>query len=389
MRPVRQGDTGADGATGPKGDPGTNGAPGAKGDTGPAGAQGPKGDTGAAGPTGATGATGPAGPAGAPGANAFGSFGPYSLSHQDSGTCDGPAGSDHGEYWANDTGTRYYTLEARLDGRFIVTQYNVGGHFTSIVGTHFPGNKTQGEAARLGRTSSRRRRPARGTATSRSTSIRARAPASIRTPRARASARSTTSSTRSSGRRRTSTAGTSSTTRTTAATTGVTGRSTTARAARSPTPSRPATSRTAPAKSESRHPVLLQAIRVLVPITKKAPTNCDMSCIGASELAVAVRLTRLTLEAVDLGVDLFQHVVERGRDWPRRPAAAARPRGGASAGRRRPPASSRISRRFCGLAAISSQIWPWRTSAGEFAPVEASANSSCTSRARTSRPLMR
>ena len=57
--------------------------------------------------------------------------------------------------------------------------------------------------------------------------------------------------------------------------------------------------------------------------------------------------------------------------------------------RKAPAASSRISRRFCGLAEISSEIWPWRTSAGELAPVEASANSSCTSRARTSRPLIR
>ena len=54
-----------------------------------------------------------------------------------------------------------------------------------------------------------------------------------------------------------------------------------------------------------------------------------------------------------------------------------------------PAASSRINRRFCGRAAINSEIWPWRTRAGELAPVEASANKSCTSRARTSRPLMR
>ena len=45
--------------------------------------------------------------------------------------------------------------------------------------------------------------------------------------------------------------------------------------------------------------------------------------------------------------------------------------------------------RFCGLAAISSPICPCRTMAGECAPVEASANSNCTSRARTSLPLTR
>ena len=54
-----------------------------------------------------------------------------------------------------------------------------------------------------------------------------------------------------------------------------------------------------------------------------------------------------------------------------------------------PAASSRMRRRFDGLAAISSEICPWRTRAGELAPVEASANRSCTSRARTSWPLMR
>jgi hypothetical protein len=39
------------------------------------------------------------------------------------------------------------------------------------------------------------------------------------------------------------------------------------------------------------------------------------------------------------------------------------------------------------LALINSPIWPWRTSAGECEPVEASANSICTSRARTFLPL--
>ena len=47
-----------------------------------------------------------------------------------------------------------------------------------------------------------------------------------------------------------------------------------------------------------------------------------------------------------------------------------------------PAASSRISRRACGLAAMISPIWPCRTIEGERAPVEASANSNCTSRAR-------
>ena len=47
-----------------------------------------------------------------------------------------------------------------------------------------------------------------------------------------------------------------------------------------------------------------------------------------------------------------------------------------------------MRRRLLGLAAINSEIWPCRTSAGEFAPVEASANRSCTSLARTVLPLI-
>ena len=45
--------------------------------------------------------------------------------------------------------------------------------------------------------------------------------------------------------------------------------------------------------------------------------------------------------------------------------------------------------KISGLVAINSPIWPCRTRAGEWAPVEASANKSCTSRARTSLPLTR
>ena len=54
-----------------------------------------------------------------------------------------------------------------------------------------------------------------------------------------------------------------------------------------------------------------------------------------------------------------------------------------------PAASSRMRRRCSGLALTSSPIWPWRTRAGERAPVAASSNRMRTSRARTSRPLMR
>jgi hypothetical protein len=53
-----------------------------------------------------------------------------------------------------------------------------------------------------------------------------------------------------------------------------------------------------------------------------------------------------------------------------------------------PAASSKMRRRFSGLALINSLTWFCLTSAGELAPVEASANSNCTSRARTSLPLI-
>ncbi len=52
-----------------------------------------------------------------------------------------------------------------------------------------------------------------------------------------------------------------------------------------------------------------------------------------------------------------------------------------------PAASSRMRLRDFGLALINSAICPWRTKAGECAPVEASANNICTSRARTSLEL--
>ena len=53
-----------------------------------------------------------------------------------------------------------------------------------------------------------------------------------------------------------------------------------------------------------------------------------------------------------------------------------------------PAASSKIRRRFVGFALINSAICPCLTNAGEWAPVEASANNICTSRALTSLPLL-
>jgi len=48
-----------------------------------------------------------------------------------------------------------------------------------------------------------------------------------------------------------------------------------------------------------------------------------------------------------------------------------------------------MARRASGFWLIKSPICPWRTNAVEPAPDEASAKKSCTSRWRTSRPLMR
>ena len=51
-----------------------------------------------------------------------------------------------------------------------------------------------------------------------------------------------------------------------------------------------------------------------------------------------------------------------------------------------PAASSSSSRRSTGFAEMTAPILPWLTSAGECAPVAASANNKATSLARTSRP---
>jgi hypothetical protein len=125
---------------GPAGAKGATGAPGATGTQGPAGAAGAKGATGNTGDTGATGHAGPAGPVGPRGAvgPSVGTFGPFALTHDDAGSCDGPVGSDRGELWADDTESRYFTVQARPDGGFNVTRNDVDGHFTARIGAHTP-----------------------------------------------------------------------------------------------------------------------------------------------------------------------------------------------------------------------------------------------------------
>jgi hypothetical protein len=127
-RNALRGHDGADGRVGLQGP---------KGETGPTGPVGPQGDRGPVGPKGDTGATGAGGPAGH---DAFGSFGPYTLAHDDSGSCPGPVGSDRGEVWADDTGQRYYSIQARPNGDFDITRYDIGGRFTARIGAHTPGD---------------------------------------------------------------------------------------------------------------------------------------------------------------------------------------------------------------------------------------------------------
>jgi hypothetical protein len=59
----------------------------------------------------------------------------------DSGSCPGIAGTDNGEFWANDTADIKFVVTAIPDGSgdFVVTQYT-NGTFVAIVGRHYPGN---------------------------------------------------------------------------------------------------------------------------------------------------------------------------------------------------------------------------------------------------------
>lgn len=127
---------------GPKGDAGPAGADGKNGTNGPvtAGAPGAQGPAGPAGPKGDRGATGAAG------ASAFGQFGQYDKTAPDSGTCPGPEGSDHGEFWADDTAKVWYVVTQKPNGsgEFTVTQYTQG-KFVATPGTHYPGNAGPGQ----------------------------------------------------------------------------------------------------------------------------------------------------------------------------------------------------------------------------------------------------
>ncbi len=97
----------------------------------------------------------------------------------------------------------------------------------------------------------------------------------------------------------------------------------------------------------------------------------------------ARRLAGLALQAFDLAFELADHVVEAFEVLLGGAAAEARPRGGACRPEM-PAASSSRARRACGLAWISSPMRPCPTIEGERAPVDWSANSSCTSLARAS-----
>jgi hypothetical protein len=103
---------------------------------------------------------------------------------------------------------------------------------------------------------------------------------------------------------------------------------------------------------------------------------------------VALGLLGLAPQRGDLAVEPGHQVLEPGEVGLGLPelalgVAAADVQAGDAA------ASSSIMRRSAGLAAITAAILPWLTSAGLCAPVAASANTSATSLARTSRPLTR
>jgi hypothetical protein len=102
----------------------------------------------------------------------------------------------------------------------------------------------------------------------------------------------------------------------------------------------------------------------------------------------AVGLAGLALEAFDLGFELGGDVIETleigfGGAQPEFGLVAARMQAGNASG------FFKQLPRACGLAWISSPMRPCPTIEGERAPVEASANRSCTSLARASLPLMR
>jgi hypothetical protein len=59
------------------------------------------------------------------------------LTNRDDTGCDGV------EVWAHDTEDRLFTVEAAQDGTgYIVTRYDVKGTFTTVPGTHHPGDCT-------------------------------------------------------------------------------------------------------------------------------------------------------------------------------------------------------------------------------------------------------
>ena len=106
------------------------------------------------------------------------------------------------------------------------------------------------------------------------------------------------------------------------------------------------------------------------------------------EIAVARRLPRLPAQAVDLRVDLLEHVFEAqqivfGALQPQLGLVAAR----VQAGDARRLFENEAARLRLGGDDLADLPLPHHR--GERAPVEASANSSCTSRARASRPLTR
>jgi hypothetical protein len=109
---------------------------------------------------------------------------------------------------------------------------------------------------------------------------------------------------------------------------------------------------------------------------------------GSRQLAVFQGMAGLTLEAAELLGELADDVVEPDEIVL---GGLELQLGVVATGVEpvMPAASSRMRRRACGLALMISPIWPWRTRPASGRRSRHRRNSSWTSRARASRPLMR
>ncbi len=137
------------------------------------------------------------------------------------------------------------------------------------------------------------------------------------------------------------------------------------------------------------HPLGQRQIRSRPCILGLAPAPVQQQPLGmpqlGPDLAVPRRLPAPAVPAASTAQPTARPRHRRGQGWSRLPSASTRPRAAAGKGPEIPAASSRYPPPRLGPRIDQfAEICPCRTNAGECAPVEASANSICTSRARTS-----